>query len=158
MPSVFYTWVIAGLIALGVAGGIYEHHAGYEEAMTENALKVAEANEHARETEQKLADTLTDHATQLRKAQKNADKTAAKLKLDIGDGSLRLSLPTNGCVQAPAGATSASGDSGENRAELDRQTAQALVTITEDGNAAIRKHAACVDAYNEVREKLNANR
>ena len=156
MPSVFYTWVIAGLIALGVAAGAYEHHAGYEEAMTENALKVAEANEHARDTEQKLADTLTDHATQLRKAQKNADQNAAKLKLDIGDGSLRLSLPTNGCVQTPAGAASASGDSGENRAELDRQTAQALVTITEDGNAAIRKHAACVDAYNEVREKINA--
>ena len=160
MPSVFYTWIIAGLIAVGAGLCVYERHAGYQEAMTENALKVAEANDHSRETEQQLNDTIATQAAQLRKAQKNADTRTEKLKLDIGDGSLRLSIPVSpqGCVQAPASAASASGDSGEVRAELDRQTAQNLVTITEDGNAAIRKHAACVDAYNEVREKLNANR
>jgi len=160
MPSVFYTWVIAGLIALGAALGVYEHHAGYAEAVADMEAKVAKANEQARQTEEVLSNTLSDTSTKLRKAQKNADKYAAKLKLDVGDGSLRLSIPVSpqGCVQASADAPVTSGDSGSTRAELDRQTSQDLISITEDGNAAIRKHAACVAAYNEVREQLNAKR
>ena len=154
----FNPWII--LVALAVSGllGWYEHHVGYEAAMAENATQVAAANERSRQTEERLANALADNATQLRKAQKNADKKIEKLKSNLGDGSVRLSIPTQGCVQAAAGAASASGDSGEGRAELDRQTAQNLVTITADGDAAIRKHAACVDAYNQVREQVNANR
>jgi hypothetical protein len=154
----FNPWVI--LVAVAVAGmfGWYERHAGYEEAMAENAAQVATANERSRQTEEKLSNTLADNATQLRKAQKNADKKIEILKSSLGDGSVRLSLPTQGCVPTPEGATPASGDSGEGRAELDRQTAQNLVSITADGDTAIRKHAACVDAYNEVREQINANR
>ena len=153
----FNPWIIlAALVASGLFGW-YEYHAGYKAAMAENAAQVAKANEQSRQTEQKLATTVVSHATKLKKAQKNADQRTAKLKLDIGNGSLRLSIPTQSCLHATADSTATSGNSGEGRAELDRQTAENLIAIAADGDAAIRKHAACVDAYNEIREKLNAN-
>jgi len=151
-------WII--LAAFGLAGlfGWYEHHVGYEQAKLEMEMEVAKANEKSRQTESILTGKLNDQATELRKAQKHADKKIEKLKSALSSGSLRLSIPvtTESCVQAPASSASASGDSGQVRAELDKSTAQDLVSITADGDAAIRKHAACVDAYNQVREQLNA--
>lgn len=152
----FNPWIILAALAVSGLFGWYEYHAGYDAAMAENAAQVAKANEQSREIEQKLSNTLVSHATKLRKTQKNADKKTAKLKLDIGDGSLRLSIPTQSCVHTTSDSPVTSGNSGEGRAELDRQTAENLIAITADGDAAIRKHTACVDAYNEMREKLNA--
>ena len=156
----FNPWIILAAIFVFVGFGLIEYDKGYAKATAENEAKVAIANEHSRDTEEKLANALSDNENQLKKVQKNADKKIKKLKSSIGDGSLRLSIPViaQGCVQAPASAASASRDIGEVRAELDRQTAQNLVAITADGDAAIRKHAACVDAYNQVREQINANR
>ena len=112
----------------------------------------------ARTTEHLLTTKLNDQATTLRKVQKNADQRIEKLKLDVGTGVVRLSVPTHSCVQTASDASAPSGDSGDNRAELDRQTAESLITIAADGDAAIRKHAACVAAYNEVRSQINVNR
>lgn len=156
----FNPWIILAVLSFTGLFGWYEHHAGYIDAKTEMAFEVAKANEQSRQTEEVLSNKLTDKATQLRKVQKDADKKIEKLKRDVGSGAVRLSVPvvSQGCVQASTDAAATSGDNGSARAELDGQTAQDLIAITEDGNKAIRKHAACVAAYNEVREQLNAKR
>lgn len=158
MLSMFNPWLILAALSFTGLFGWYEHHAGYIDAKTEMAFEVAKANEQSRQTEEVLSNKLTDKATQLRKVQKDADKKIEKLKRDVGNGVVRLSIPTKGCVQTSTDAPVASGDLGNARAELDGQTAQDLIAITEDGDKAIRKHAACVAAYNEVREQLNAKR
>jgi len=158
MFSLLNPYVAISLAMFFAGFGIFAHHEGYVKAKQEMAEQVTKANDAARQVEQTLTTKLTDQATQLRKAQKNADQRTANLKLDVASGSLRLSIPTHSCVQTTPDAAASSGDIGDGRAELDRQTAESLITIAADGDAAIRKHAACVAAYNEVRSQINANR
>jgi hypothetical protein len=49
-------------------------------------------------------------------------------------------------------ATPAGGGGGEASAELDRETAKALVAITDEGNRAIEKLNACISLYNQALE------
>lgn len=147
---------VAIVMAMLFAGfGIFAHHEGYVKAKQEMAEEVTKANDAARETEQVLTDKLNTQTVTLRKAQKNADRKIEKIKLDVGTGALRLSIPAHSCVQTPADAPIASGNSGDSRAELDRSTAETLISIAADGDAAIRKHQACVAVYNEVMTQIN---
>jgi len=158
MLSLLNPYVIIALTMFFAGFGVFTHHQGYVQAKQEMADQVVKANDAARTTEHLLTTKLNDQATTLRKVQKNADQRIEKLKLDVGTGVVRLSVPTHSCVQAAPDATPTSGNSGDNRAELDRQTAESLISIAADGDAAIRKHAACVATYNEVMGQLNANR
>ena len=74
----------------------------------------------------------------------DAKKTIDRLRADVSSGTIRLSIPSSSC-------NSASGDS-EARAELDRQTSQDLISITEDGDQAIRDLNYCIDRYNSIKD------
>ena len=67
----------------------------------------------------------------------------------------RLRLPTTSCVQASTSASTPTGDSGDSTAELERQTIATLIDIAADGDKAIVKLNACINAYNEVRVLVN---
>jgi len=67
---------------------------------------------------------------------------------------LQLFIKTKAPVCPPANAPATSGlDTAT--AQLDPAFAQSIVTITDDGDNAIRKLNACITVYNQVRELLN---
>ena len=132
MLSLFNPSVILGIIiAMGASFG-WGHHQAYVEQQAEIGRLNAVMAEEAAQTNAKYT-----------KEKQDAQIKITKLRADIDAGTLRLSIPSP--VSNPAsGATEA-------RAELDRQTSQALITITTDGDEAIRDLNLCIDRYNQVR-------
>lgn len=89
--------------------------------------------------------TQVDKANeQLKKEKLDAQNKINTLKSAVADGSLRLHVRTSGNTCAT------NGDS-EDGAELDRETAQDLISITADGDKAIMQLNACIDLYNNLR-------
>jgi len=128
-PSV----LIAIIIALAGAFS-YGHHQAYLEQQAEigrlNAVMAEEANK---------------SAVLLQKEKQNAQIKTNQLRADINSGALRLSVPVSSACSTTSGTTEA-------RAELDRQTSQDLISITEDGDTAIRELNYCIDRYNQVKD------
>jgi hypothetical protein len=152
-------WVILGLVSAlaGVFG--YGHHVGWVSRDEEAQLEIAKANEEARTVERFMNEKLNAQSEKLKKAQNEiAQKTTA---LSVANAAGRLRLPTtNSCptVSAAANAPAASGDRGEGAGELERQTIATLIALAADGDRAAAKANACIDAYNKVREQMNAKR
>ena len=127
----------------------------------EIALEVVEANDRARNTEAQLATVATVYAETLRKNEINAQKKITDLRTAVSSGERKLFIPVapqapNCSVQAATDASPASGsDTGETRTELDRTVAETLITLTAEGDTAIRKLNVCISQYNEIKEKLN---
>jgi prophage endopeptidase len=96
-------------------------------------------------------------ANQLVKAEKHAKTISQKRNADIDSGTLRLRIPVKATcptIQATTDAAPATRDSVQADTELDRETAKALVAITDDGDKAIRQLNSCIDAYNSVYQTL----
>jgi len=152
--SVFSPFVLLGIVltVLSAFGGGYWK--GKHDESSRQQIEVAAANDKARQTEQNMAAVANTYATTLRNAQNAARVKETKLRADAATGALRLSIPTQAPVCPAPNAAPAAGDSREARAELDRSTAEALIAIAADGDAAIRKLNACITLYNETREAL----
>jgi len=153
--SIFNPWVMLGAILVIIGSYSYGHHQGYVECATENALQVAKMNEDSRNKEQQLQQEHANTAAKLVKDNADANKKIAKLNADVQSGSLRLSIAANCGVHAATDTGASSGNSFQARAELDGSTSQNLIAITNDGDSGIRQLNACIDAYNEVRDKYN---
>jgi hypothetical protein len=100
---------------------------------------------------------VTQTATALRTSNEKARQISKERDLAISSGALRLRLPvkaTNCPVQTPTDTATPPRDSGEERAELDAETARSLVAITDSGDEAIRQLTACQQAYQSVYETL----
>lgn len=152
-------WLILGLLAAlaGVFG--YGHHVGWTSRDDQARLEVAQANEAARKTEQQLTTQINDQATKLRRATDEVRKKQSDLNALADAGKLRLpTVQACPAVPAAANASAPAGDRNEAASELERKTIQALIAIAADGDRAAQQASACIDAYNEVREKLNAHR
>lgn len=149
--SLFNPYVLLGIVltVLSAFGGGYYKGGQDEEARQQ--IEIAGLNTKARETEQNMVVVANTYATTLRNAQNAAKVKEIKLRADVATGALRLSIPTQSPVCPAADTTSATGDSRETRAELDRSVAEALIAITADGDAAIRKLNACIDTYEKMR-------
>ena len=146
-------WIlISATIALF---GTYQvgHHYGWIERDEEMQIEIAKKNEEARELEKSMASKLADKETALRKAKNEISKKQSAMRELANTG--RLRLPTSSCVQASTGSTPATGNSGTDASELERQTIATLIDIVAEGDKAIVKHTACVAAYNEMRELVN---
>ena len=154
MLSLFNPWVLLSVI-LAIIGAYFEgHHIGYQECYDEAVAKVAAANEQARAKEAELNAKVNTTASQLRKANDEAQTKIYKLTADVQSGALRLSVPLTSNSVCPADSTrTASGDSNA-RADLDPKTSQDLINITADGDKAILALNACITTYNQVRENL----
>jgi len=147
--------IISATIALF---GTYQvgHHYGWIERDEEMQIEIAKKNDEAREIEKNMASKLADKETALRKANNEISKKQSAMRELANTGRLRLPAPS--CVQASTSAAPPTGDSGDNAAELERQTINTLIDIVAEGDKAIVKHTACVAAYNEMRELVNGKR
>jgi Bacteriophage Rz lysis protein len=147
MLSLTNPWVLVGVLSLVISSYFYGHHAAY----VEQEAEVARLNLIERDKEQQMQQLANSHARELERANRDAKDKVTKLQSDIASGELRLSIATRS-VQTCSDATSATGNT-EARAELDPEASKSLVSITADGDSAIRQLNACIDIYNQVRSK-----
>jgi hypothetical protein len=137
------------VLALVFGGGyFYGQHVEKEAQQAE----VDRLNTEARAKEQALTAAVTTTANALRKSDEKARFETQKRNADIDSGALRLRLKTFCPVPAATDSPAPTGDSrGEASAELDRETAKALIALTEEGDRAIEKLNACITLYNNAR-------
>jgi hypothetical protein len=153
--SLFNPWVIFGIVlaVLGSFGAGYS--TGELNEYERQQLEIAALNAKARETEQAMAKVAQTYAETLRKANNVAKIKETRLRDDIASGtlSLRVAVKAPQCaLQAATDAAVASGgDAGTTSAELDRSVADALIAITAEGDAAIRKLNTCIQTYDQMR-------
>jgi hypothetical protein len=138
------------LALLLVFGGGY-WYGGHTEKEAQQA-EVDRLNAEARFKEEALGNALTATTNALRKTNEKAKLVAKQRDAAIDSGALRLRLKATCAVPTPTDSSAAAGNSGgEASAELDRETAKALVAITEEGDRAIEKLNACITLYNNSR-------
>lgn len=154
--SIFNPWVILGFVLamLSAFGGGYSK--GKSDEYQRQQVEIAALNAKARETEQAMSKVAQTYGETLRKANNAAKAKETKLRADLATGTFSLRIPVKApacpTVSATSDATPASGsDGGTTSAELDRQTADALIAITAEGDAAIRKLNACIETYETLR-------
>lgn len=166
--SLYPVVILAALIA---AGGFYKYgySSGWDDRDAEMQIEIARKNEEARAKEQEMAKAVADKELQLRKANDVINKKQTDLNAAIRAG--RVRLPTASCSQASPSAPIAAGDINQTRSkpdaapdadsgpsESERETLQLIAAIAADGDRAINQLNACITAYEEVREKINAQR
>ena len=156
--SLFNPWVLLGIL-LAVASSFGTGYLkGTNDENDRQKLEIAALNEDARQKEQVLITAVQNQSLKLQKANQNAKLLQQKRNSDIDSGALklRIAVKASGCpVQASSDAPVTSGDnSGSASAELDGETSKALIAITDEGDAAIRKLATCVSLYNEALQTL----
>ena len=147
------------ILAIGIAlFGSYRggYHFGWEDRDNDMKLAIAQKNHEARAKEKELGEKLQDQETKLRKAQDDVKKKQSAMHELARTGRLRLPAPS--CPQANASATIAIGNpqpSQPDESELERQTIATLIDLAAEGDKAIVKLNACINAYNEVRVLVN---
>lgn len=156
--SLFNPWVLLSIVVAVLSsfgGGYYK---GKHDENTRQQVEIAALNASARQKEQALISAVNAQANQLMKANQNAKLLSQKRNTDIDSGALKLRIPvkTSECsLHASSDTSTTSGNnSGTSSAELDGETAKALIAITDEGDAAIRKLATCVTLYNEALQTL----
>ena len=133
------------------------YYKGERDENTRQQLEIAELNAEARQKEQALVAAVNTQAVQLVKANNEAKILNQKRSADIAAGVIRLRIPVSCPIQASGDAPAASG-ANLGTAELQPETAQALVAITDDADATVRKLNTCITLYNEVREALRSRK
>jgi hypothetical protein len=157
--SIFSPYVLLAVVLaiVGSFGGGY--YKGSNDEVTRQQLEIAALNAAARQKEQALVTAVTTQATKLQKANQDAKLIAKERDAAIASGALKLRIPIQApvCpVQTAGDAPAPAGDSVQATAEFDRETAQSLVAITDDGDKAIRQLNACIDAYNTIYQTLRS--
>ena len=145
--------LLSGLIALLLTFGSGYFYGKHVESQAQQA-EVDRLNTQARAKEQALATAVTTTANALRTSNEKAKLAAKERDSAIDSGAFKLRVPVKTTCPVPASPDPATptGDSGgEASAELDRETAKALVAITDEGNRAIEKLNACITLYNNAR-------
>jgi cobalamin biosynthesis Mg chelatase CobN len=155
--SLFNPYVILGIVLAVLSAFGSGYWKGSEDEITRQQLEIAKLNAEARQKEQILVSAIQTQATKLQKANQDAKLVQQKRNADIDSGALRLRIPVKATycpIQTTTDTAPASGDSDQERAELDAETAKSLVTITDDGDEAIRQLAACQQAYESIYNTL----
>lgn len=157
--SLFNPYVLIGIILSIVSAFSGGYYKGKHDETTRQELEIAKLNAEARQKEQVLVSLVTSTATQLSKANQNAKLTQQKRTADIDSGALKLRIPikASDCSVPVSSNTSPAtriGPGSPPTAELDGETAKALIAITDEGDAAIRKLNACHDLYNQTIETM----
>ena len=145
-------WMILGAIFAASLVYFYAHHVGYAKRDQEMQLEIARLNQDAREKEQKLAEDLNTTSSQLKEA--NDVVTKKKTDLDAAIRSGRMRLNTS-CVPASTGSTTASGNNTQ-ASESERETLLLIAQLAAEGDRAINELNACIAAYEQVRNTINA--
>ena len=158
-------WVLVGLCItlFGTYRGGY--HFGWSDRDKEMQIEIAKKNEESRAKEQQLTEQINVTTTKLQETTNVVNKKQSDLNRLIAAG--RVRLPTPSCVQAAPSTPIAPTNSPETRSEPDRApdepsdaeraTLQAIAEIVAQGDRNTAQLNACIDAYNDVRNLLNAN-
>ena len=161
-------YLIAAAVVILTVIGLYRwgYGRGWGDRDAEMQAVIAEKNEESRAKERQMAAKLNESSTKLMEANNALDEKSTALDRAIRAG--RVRLPSPSCVQAPASAPVAAGDRQEARSQPDGQTDEALAAeretlrliaeIAADGDRAINQLNACIDAYTQVMEQINAGR
>lgn len=152
-PFIPLPWIIIGAMVSLFTSYQIGHHYGWLERDQDMQVEIAKKNDEARELEKNMTSKLADKEAALRKATNEISKKQSAMRELANTG--RLRLLTTSCVQNSTSTTTSNGDSRADASELERQTINTLIDIVAEGDKAIAKHAACVAAYNEVRESIN---
>jgi len=175
MPLQIKLIATAVMFAALAGAGWYVHHAIYQSgwdardviakrdtqiANDKAAAELASANDKIHVLNLSMSRNLDSINTSHYEAQKNADDKIASLSADLRSARLRLSVSIAAGSCTPAGpdqnSAAGAGDRGEARAELMPEVAADLLAIAANGDSAVRRANACVDAYNAVRDQVNA--
>ena len=155
--SLFNPWVLLGIVLAVLGAGTSGYLKGGADEFDRQQLEIARLNEEARVKEQALVTAVQTQANQLVKAEQHAKTISQKRNADIDSGTLRLRIPVKATcptIQATTDAAPASGsDSGG--AEIQPETAKAILSIGDEADTTVRKLNACIAVYNQVREMLN---
>jgi hypothetical protein len=143
--------LLSGLLALALTFGGGYFYGKYVEKEAQQ-VEVDRLNTEARAKEQALTVAVTTTADALRKTNEKAKLATKERDAAIDSGALRLRVKATCPVPAATDPNVAAGDSGgAPSAELDRETAKALIAIAEEGDRAIQKLNACITLYNNAR-------
>ena len=149
-------WVILGVL-LALAGFYgYGHHKGWNDRDAEMQAEIAVKNEEARTKEQELTKQINDQSYKLQEANNAITQKQTDITKLINSG--RVRLQTTGCVQANASAPAPSGDRNTEASESDRATLLAIAEIIAQGDRNTAQLNQCIQAYNQVMEKVNGQR
>lgn len=141
-----FTISLAGLVLAFLAGWLvngWRLQSHISQMQAEQAQAIQLASEQAREKERALQEEIDLLNDSYRKEREHAEKSIASLRADVAAGRVRLSVP----ARCPGTDTTAVSSPSEERAELDPETADALVAIAAEGDDAIRELNLCLDAY-----------
>ena len=127
-------------------------HDGYKRRVTEDQVEIDRLNGEARAKEAQLDKQKQATNVALRKAKDAIQSKQVVINSRIDDGELRF--PSSCGLQASADARSTSG-SGEIQSNASRQALKDIVAIATEGDRAIVQLNACIDWYNQVKEKVN---
>ena len=134
MLSLFNPQVLLAIcFALATAFGFGRHYEHLEQQ-----AEIARLNK-------VMAEQAHDSQLKFNKQELDAQNKINRLRADVNSGTLRLSIPVSSSCSSTSGSTEA-------RAELDTTTANDLISITEDGDKAIRELNYCIDRYNQVKD------
>lgn len=165
-------WLLVGLFItlFGTYRGGY--HFGWTDRDKEMQIEIARKNEESRQTELKLTEQINTTATKLQETTNVVNQKQTDLNRLIAAG--RVRIPTASCVQATPNPTIAARDSNQapskpdrapdpdpgssGASEAERQTLQLIAQIAADGDRAINQLNACIDAYDNMRNIINAQR
>ena len=159
-------WLIVGVLVSLFGTYRVGHHYGWLERDNDMKIAIAQKNDEARVTEQKLNEQLNANATKLQETTNVINQKQSALNRAISAGRVRISASS--CVQASASATTAAPNSKETGSQSDRpadpapdaerETLQAIAEIVAQGDRNTAQLNACIDAYNEVRSLVNGQR
>lgn len=145
-------WMIIGVICVVLGTYKYGTHTGYKERNQEMQAEIANLNEQSRAKEQKLAEDLNQTSSQLKEANDVVTKKQTDLDIAIRVGRVRLN---SSCSQGGSSSTTASGDN-QAGSESEQSTLRAIAELAAEGDRAINKLNACITAYEQVRNTVNA--
>lgn len=149
-------WVILGVL-LALAGFYgYGHHKGWVDRDAEMQAEIAVKNDEARTKEQELTKQINDQTYKLQEANNAITQKQTDITKLINSG--RVRLQATGCVQANASTPTPSGDRNTEGSESDRATLIAIAEIVAQGDRNTAQLNQCIQAYNQVMEKVNGQR
>lgn len=140
------TCLLVGLIAGWLANG-WRLNAQIEATATEHAQALKRAEQEARAKEQAWQAAHNDLQSKYEEEKKDAESKIADLRRRVQPGAVRMSVNATACAVSTNTGTGAV----QTRAELDGKTANDLISISADGDAAIRELNLCIDKYNSLK-------
>jgi len=152
-----------GYLLLAVIGLCFgcELHGRYVEAkkweIRESAAtaaaeqKLSDMRKYVAEKEKAAESRLALIKAQFKQGENHAQAEIKTLRANVRNGTVRLSIPAASCSRGTVPETTGNtqGTATEARTELDPTTAQSLIDIAAEGDAAIRQLNALVDAVKD---------